>query len=51
MRILNNLRSAIARRLRDEILVTPKIELVGSNSLGRSEGKAQRVEDRRVRTS
>jgi phenylacetate-CoA ligase len=48
MRILNNLRSAIARRLRDEILVTPKIELVECNSLLRSEGKAQRVEDRRA---
>jgi phenylacetate-CoA ligase len=48
MRILNNLRSAIARRLRDEILVTPKIDLVECNSLARSEGKAQRVEDRRA---
>jgi phenylacetate-CoA ligase len=47
MRVLHNLTTAIARRLRDEILVTPKVELVEHNSLPRSDGKAQRVIDKR----
>lgn len=47
MRILQNLQKTIARRLRDEVLVTPKIELVQSNSLPKSEGKAVRVKDLR----
>jgi len=34
-------------RLRDEILVTPKVELVERGSLPKSEGKATRVIDRR----
>ena len=37
----------IAQRLRDEILVTPRVELVQSNSLPSSEGKAVRVKDLR----
>ncbi len=47
MRILQSLQKAIARRLRDEVLVTPKIELVQSNTLPKSEGKAVRVKDLR----
>ena len=43
MRVLQNLQKAIAARLRDEILVTPKVELVESNSLPRTEGKAVRM--------
>jgi len=48
MRVLHKLQSTIARRMRDEILVTPKIDLVEQNSLPRSEGKAQRVMDLRA---
>ncbi|MDR1659689.1 MAG: phenylacetate--CoA ligase [Desulfovibrio sp.] len=47
MRVLQNLRNAIARRLRAEILLTPRVELVESNSLSRAEGKAVRVRDSR----
>ncbi|MDR1660527.1 MAG: phenylacetate--CoA ligase [Desulfovibrio sp.] len=47
MRILQNLQNAIARRLRAEILLTPRVELVESNSLPRTEGKAVRVRDSR----
>lgn len=47
MRILQSLQKAIARRLRDEVLVTPKIELVQSNTLPKSEGRAVRVKDLR----
>ena len=51
MRVLRSLQDAIARRLRDEILVTPKVDLVQKDSLPRSEGKAKRVEDLRGRES
>ncbi|MBQ3058880.1 MAG: phenylacetate--CoA ligase [Desulfovibrio sp.] len=47
MRALQNLQKAIAQRLRDEILITPRVELVQSNSLERGEGKAVRVRDMR----
>ena len=47
MRALDALRTHIAHQLRDEILVTPRVELVEHNSLPRSEGKAQRVLDLR----
>lgn len=47
MRVLQNLQRTIAARLRDEILVTPKVELVESNSLPRAEGKAVRLQDMR----
>lgn len=47
MRQLGALQKRIASRLRDEILVTPKVELVERNSLPKSEGKAARVFDRR----
>jgi len=45
MRALNALRQKIAGKLRDEILVTPKVDLVEHNALPKSEGKAQRVVD------
>jgi phenylacetate-CoA ligase len=47
MRALNALQKRITSKLRDEILVTPKVELVEHNSLPKSEGKAKRVEDKR----
>jgi phenylacetate-CoA ligase len=47
MRALTALQKRIASRLRDEIMVTPKVELVQQNSIPRSEGKAKRVDDRR----
>ena len=47
MRALSALQKRIAARLRDEILVTPKVELVERGSLPKSEGKATRVLDRR----
>ena len=49
MRCLQGLQKTIAQRLRDEILVTPRGELVQSNSLPSSEGKAVRVYDNRVK--
>lgn len=47
MRVLRTLQETISRALRDEILITPKVELVEHHSLPRSEGKAQRVQDLR----
>lgn len=47
MRQLGALQKRIAARLRDELLVTPKVELVERNSLPKTEGKAARVQDRR----
>jgi phenylacetate-CoA ligase len=47
MRDLKGLEQKIARELRNELLLTPKVELVQPNSLPRSPGKAVRVEDRR----
>jgi phenylacetate-CoA ligase len=47
MRVLQRLQQKLARRLQNEILVTPKVELVQSNSLPASEGKAKRVLDLR----
>ncbi len=47
MRVLQGLQGNIARSLRDEILVTPKVDLVQANSLPRSEGKAKYVQDLR----
>lgn len=43
MRVLQALQRRIATMLRNEILITPKIELVQHNSLPQSQGKAQRV--------
>lgn len=47
MRVLHNLRERIAQRLREEILITPKVELLEKDSLKKAEGKAKRVEDLR----
>lgn len=45
--LLTNLTKEITRRLKDEILVTPKVKLVDRGSLPQSEGKAVRVKDLR----
>ena len=45
--ILSNLTHRITARLRDEILVTPKVKLLPKGSLPQSEGKAVRVKDLR----
>ncbi len=47
MRVLQALKQRISRALREELLVTPKVDLVEHNSLPRSQGKAERVVDRR----
>jgi phenylacetate-CoA ligase len=47
MRELQALQKRIATRLRDEILVTPRVELVQSESIPKTEGKALRVKDLR----
>ena len=44
---LQNLSKDITRKLRDEILVTPKVKLLPKGALPRSEGKAVRVKDLR----
>ena len=46
---LQALSKEITRQLRDEILVTPHVVLVPKNSLPKSEGKAVRVVDKRVK--
>lgn len=47
MRVLQALRQRITRSLREELLVTPQVDLVEHNSLPRSQGKAERVVDKR----
>ncbi len=47
MRALTTLQKKITARLRDEILVTPRVELVQHNSIPKGEGKAVRVVDLR----
>ena len=47
MRVLKSITGKIVSRLRDEILVTPRVDLVEHNSLPKSEGKAVRVVDER----
>lgn len=50
MRSLQGIQKSIARRLRDELLVTPKVELVQSDTLPKADGgKAVRVRDMRVK--
>jgi len=44
---LSRLRDGLVESLRDEIMITPRVELVEPGSLARSEGKAVRVEDLR----
>ncbi|WP_456325135.1 phenylacetate--CoA ligase family protein [Desulfonauticus submarinus] len=47
MRVLKTLQNKIAKNLREEILITPRVELVEHNSLPKSQGKAIRVIDLR----
>jgi phenylacetate-CoA ligase len=47
MRVYEQLRKHIAEALRDEILVTPKVNLVQPGTIKRAEGKAVRVIDKR----
>lgn len=47
VRALKGLQQRISHRLRDEILLTPKVDLVQGNSLPKAEGKAVRVKDLR----
>jgi phenylacetate-CoA ligase len=47
MRIYENLRKRIAEALRDEILFTPRVNLVQPGAIKRAEGKAIRVIDKR----
>jgi phenylacetate-CoA ligase len=47
LRYLKQLQKRITTALKSELLVTPAVELVEPNSLPRTEGKAQRVIDRR----
>ncbi len=44
---LQNLSKEITRRLKDEILVTPKVKLLAKGTLPQSDGKAVRVKDER----
>jgi len=50
MRYLNRLQDNITKELRNELLITPQVELVEPNALPHSQGKAMRVEDRRTHT-
>ena len=45
--MLQNLTREITRRLKDEILLTPKVKLVGKGVIPQSDGKAKRVVDLR----
>ena len=47
LRYLKQLQKRITEALKSELLVTPRVELVEPNTLPRSEGKAQRVMDKR----
>ena len=47
LKYLTRLQKRITEALKSELLVTPRVELVEPNSLPRTEGKAQRVVDRR----
>jgi len=47
LKYLKQLQKRITEALKSELLVTPRVELVEPNTLPRSEGKAQRVIDRR----
>ena len=44
---IQRLEKGITRRLKDEILITPRVKLVSRGSLPKSEGKAVRVKDLR----
>jgi phenylacetate-CoA ligase len=47
LKYLKQLQKRITEALKSELLVTPRVELVEPNTLPRSEGKAQRVVDKR----
>ncbi|WP_415717660.1 phenylacetate--CoA ligase family protein [Maridesulfovibrio sp.] len=47
MRALQGIQKKISSMLRDEILITPRVELVQHNSIPKTEGKAVRVVDLR----
>ena len=47
MRALRGLQQTIARRLHDELLITPRVDLVQHGTIERPEGKAKRVVDLR----
>ena len=47
LKYLKQLQKRITEALKSELLVTPRVELVEPNTLPRSEGKAQRIVDRR----
>ncbi|MFP4167602.1 MAG: phenylacetate--CoA ligase family protein [Desulfonatronovibrionaceae bacterium] len=47
MRLLKGLQQKIAKQLSEEILLTPRVDLVERNSLPLSQGKAERVVDKR----
>ncbi|WP_320008196.1 phenylacetate--CoA ligase [Maridesulfovibrio sp.] len=49
MRVLQGIQKKISSMLRDEILITPRVELVQHNSIPKTEGKAVRVVDLRVK--
>ena len=48
LRYLKQLQKKITEALKSELLVTPRVELVEPNTLPRTEGKAQRVIDKRT---
>ena len=48
MRYLRRLQEKITHDLHNELLITPRVELVQPNSLPQSEGKAVRVVDNRL---
>jgi phenylacetate-CoA ligase len=50
MRVYERLRGHIAEAIRDEVLVKPKINLVQPGTIKRTEGKAVRVVDKRVKS-
>jgi phenylacetate-CoA ligase len=47
LKYLTNLQKRLTEALKSELLVTPRVELVEPNTLPRTEGKAQRVVDKR----
>ncbi len=51
MRYLKQLQSKITHDLRNELLITPKVELAQPNTLPHPQGKAVRVEDRRAQSA
>jgi phenylacetate-CoA ligase len=48
MRELQRIRSRITHDLKSELLVTPKVEAAGADSLPRSDGHALRLIDQRI---